>query len=89
MNLFLLPPKRYFCLTFSLFLADFDKAHLNYKFGAESSVRGHQSTPTHMIVACFYALRIEPPFPEKITPMPADHAPTRTNTTASTTRLAE
>ena len=45
------------------------------------------STPTHIIVACFHALNCQSA--EIITPMSADRAPTRTNTTASTTRSSE
>ena len=45
------------------------------------------STPTHMIVASFHALRDETR--QKITLMSADCAPTRAITTASPTRLAE
>ena len=45
------------------------------------------STPTHIIVACFHALNRQSA--KIITPMSADRAPTRTNTTASTTRSSE
>jgi hypothetical protein len=45
------------------------------------------STPSYIIVACFHALNRQ--FAKIITPMLANRAPTRTSTTASTTRLAE
>ena len=45
------------------------------------------STPTYIIAACFHALNRQ--FTKIITPMSADCGPTRTNTTALTTRSAE